>query len=43
MVMMRVPVMVLLCQAVMGRVLVLEWPLSGVRGCLWLYPILSGI
>jgi hypothetical protein len=33
----------LLCQAVMRRIPVVECLLSGVRGCLWLRPIMPGI
>jgi hypothetical protein len=40
---MRVLMKELLCQAVMGQIPVLEWLLSGVRGCLQLCLVLCGI
>jgi hypothetical protein len=39
----RVLMVELLCQAVTGWIPVLECPLSGACGCLWLRPIMSGI
>jgi hypothetical protein len=37
---MRVRVVELLCQAVMGQALVLKYMVLGARGCLWLRPIM---
>jgi hypothetical protein len=41
MMIMRVRLVDLLCQAVMGQTLVLKYLVIGVRGCLWLCPIMT--
>jgi hypothetical protein len=43
MMIMRVPVGELLCQVVTGWIPVLECPLSGAHGCMWLRHIMLGI
>jgi hypothetical protein len=43
MVIMRVPVVELLCQAAMGQIPTLKCLLSGVCGCLWPHLVVSNI